>query len=241
MSDQQRLAETFVRLADNLVDDFDVVDLMVLLTESCVELLDASAAGLLLADPSGHLRLIAATSEALETVELFQVQNEEGPCQDCFQTGRPVSAHDLAAESGRWPRFCPVAIAAGFRSAHALPMRLRGQVLGALNLFREEPAAITDDDCATGQALADVATIAMLQNRSLDDARVVGQQLEHALRSRVVIEQAKGVISERLGVGMDEAFGRLRGFARNRQTRLSDVAREVVAGALQPERLARRR
>ena len=241
MSREQRLAETFVALADSLVDDFDVVDLMVLLTERCVELLDASAAGLLLADSAGQLRVLAATSEAIETVELFQVQNHEGPCQDCFGSGRPVSAPDLSAETARWPRFAPVAIEGGFRSAHALPMRLRDRVLGALNLFRAEPAQMTPADLATGQALADVATIALLQSRTVDDARRVSDQLEQALQSRVVIEQAKGILGERTGCDMSEAFDRLRGFARSRQARLSDVARQVVEGSLQPEAVHARR
>ena len=237
MSDQQRLAETFVRLADNLVDDFDVVDLMAVLTESCVELLGASAAGLLLADAQGTLNVVAATSEALETVELFQIQNDEGPCQDCFHSGRAVIVADLAAETGRWPRFAPFAMGAGFRSAHALPMRLRSQVLGALNLFTPRPFAMTAAELATGQALADVATIALLQSRTLDQARVVVEQLEQALQSRIAIEQAKGILAERLSCDMDEAFGRLRAHARSRQARLSDVARQVVEGGLRPEAL----
>jgi GAF domain-containing protein len=239
MKREQRLTETFVELADSLVDGFDVVDLMVLLTERCVELLDATAAGLLLADPTGHLRLIAATSEASELVELFQVQNEEGPCQDCFVTGRPVNAADLRAESGRWPRFAPFAMERGFRSANALPMRLRSQVLGALNLFRTEPTQVGAADLAVAQALADVATIALLQSRVIDDARLVADQLEHALQSRILIEQAKGIIAERVGCDMTQAFDRLRGYARATQMRLSAVAAQVVDGSLHPEAFAR--
>ena len=240
MTREQRLTETFVELADSLVEGFDVVELMVLLTERCVELLDATAAGLLLADPAGHLRLIAATSEASEMVELFQVQREEGPCQDCFLTGAPVSAADLRTESGRWPRFAPFAIERGFHSANALPMRLRRQVLGALNLFRAEPAEVGVADLAVAQALADVATIALLQSRVIDDARLVAEQLEQALKSRVVIEQAKGVIAERAGCDMPQAFARLRGYARTNQARLADVAAQVVDGTIRPEAFAPR-
>jgi len=232
---EQRLSRTFVELADTLVDDFDVVDLMVLLTERSVELLDAAAAGLLLANVDGTLRVMAATSEATGTVELFEVQNDEGPCRDCFHSGAPVSVADVASESERWPRFAPVALSAGFRAAHALPLRLRGQVLGALNLFRTEPVALGPSDLATGQALADVATISLLQSRALRDVQAVAEQLEEALNSRTAVEQAKGVIAERLGIGMDEAFSRLRGFARSRQSRLTDVALEVVAGTVRPE------
>jgi GAF domain-containing protein len=232
---EQRLSRTFVELADTLVDDFDVVDLMVLLTERSVELLDASAAGILLVDVDGTLRVMAATSEASSAVELFEAQNGEGPSRDCFHSGVPVSVTDLSTEAERWPRFAPVALSAGFRAAHALPLRLRGQILGALNLFRTEPAAIGRSDLVTGQALADVATISLLQSRALGDVQAVAEQLQEALNSRTAVEQAKGVIAERLGVGMDEAFARLRRYARSQQSRLTDVALQVVAGTLRPE------
>ena len=224
-----------MELADSLVDDFDVVDLMVLLVERCVELFDASAAGLLLADLNGTLCVVAATSEAMGTVELFQVQNDEGPCRDCFHSGAAVNVGDLAAEADRWPRFVPVATDAGFRSAHALPLRLRGQILGALNLFGAEPVALSVSDLANAQALADVATISLLQSRALRDSQAVAEQLEEALNSRVAIEQAKGIIAERLEIEMDEAFSRLRRFARARQSRLTDVAHDVIEGRLRPE------
>jgi GAF domain-containing protein len=240
MTREQRLSRTFVELADTLVDDFDVVDLMTLLTERSVELLDASAAGLVLANGDGSLRVMAATSEATGTVELFEVQNDEGPCRDCYHSGAPVSVADLSGASERWPRFSPFALSAGFRAAHALPLRLRGQVLGALNLFRAEPSPLSPSDLATGQALADVATISLLQSRALRDVQAVAEQLEEALNSRTAVEQAKGVLAERLGVGMDEAFSRLRRFARSRQSRLTDVAHEVVAGTLLPEEVGAR-
>jgi GAF domain-containing protein len=230
---EERLARTLVQLADSLVDDFDVVDLTVLLTERCVELLDASAAGLLLLNVRGSLNLMAATSEATEVVELFQIQSDEGPCRDCIHTGAPVNVADLAEETERWPRFAPVAVEAGFRAAHAVPMRLRAQVLGALNLFRAEPTMVERSDLAIAQAFADIATIALLQARAIHESHLVADQLEEALNSRILIEQAKGILSERGGVGMDEAFARLR-FARSRQRYLSDVAQEVVDGGLRP-------
>lgn len=237
MNREQRLAQSLVELADSLVADFDVVDLMVLLTERSVELLDASAAGLLLADTSGTLRLMAATSEAAQTVELLQIQADEGPCRDCYHSGAPVNVADLADETDRWPRFAPVAIGAGFRSAHAVPLRLRSQTLGAMNLFCAEPVMLERSDLVVGQALADVATIALLQHRAADDAHVVTNQLEAALQSRIVIEQAKGIIAERAQCDMDVAFARLRRFARTRQRRLSEVAHEVVDGTLRPEEI----
>ena len=235
MTREQRLASTFVDLADSLVEDFDVVDLMMLLTERCVELLDAAAAGLLLADGEGNLRLMAATSEALQMVELFQIQSDEGLCRDCFHSGRPVSTPDLADESGRWPRFAPVASAAGFRAAHALPLRLRGQVLGALNLFRTEPVALSRADLATAQAFADVATIALLQSRALHDSQLIADQLQEALQSRIVIEQAKGILAQALGLEMDQAFARMRRHARSGERRLAEIAQEVVDGTIEPD------
>jgi transcriptional regulator with GAF, ATPase, and Fis domain len=239
MTREERLGATFVELADSLVDDFDVVDLMVLLTERCVEILDAASAGLLLADGVGNLNLIAATSEATETVELFQVQNDEGPCADCFRSGQPVTCDDLAASSAteRWPRFAAVALGAGFQAADAFPLRLRGQVLGAMNLFRTRAVAMDAADGTAAQALADVATIALLQSRAISDSHVVAEQLQHALTSRIAIEQAKGIIAERLGCEMDEAFRVLRTHARAGGLRLAVVAQEVVAGTLRPDAL----
>ncbi len=232
MRREERLARTFVELSDTLVDDFDVVELMGLLVERSVELLDASAAGLLLADNDDMLRLMASTSEAMELVELFQVQNDEGPCLDCYRGGEPVVADDLARAGGRWPRFAHYAVNAGFSSAHALPLRLRGRILGALNLFRDERGGLGQADVAIGQALADAATIAVLQFRAMGEATLVAEQLQAALQTRIVIEQAKGVLAERADIGMDEAFSRLRGYARSHHRLLSEVADDVVAGTL---------
>jgi GAF domain-containing protein len=239
---EERLVRTLVQLADSLVDDFDVVDLTVLLTERCVELLDAAAAGLLLRGGQGGLNLMAATSEAAGAVELFQIQTDEGPCRDCILTGMPVNVADLAAETERWPRFAPVGVEAGFRAAHAVPMRLRTEVIGALNLFRLQPTMLARSDLTVAQALADIATIALLQSRAIYESQVVTDQLEEALQSRVLIEQAKGILAESGRVGMDEAFTRLRRFARSAQRHLADIAQEIVDGTLPPaEVLALRR
>lgn len=225
---EDRLAQTFVELADSLVEDFDVVDLLAHLGERCVELFDAAAAGLLLADGQGALRLMAATNEAMEIVELFQIQNAEGPCLDCFHSGEPVQVEDMAGAAERWPLFVPVATGAGFRSAHALPLRLRGQVLGALNLFRTSPGRLVPAEVTAAQALADVATIAIVQHRAAHDAQELADQLHLALNSRIVIEQAKGVIAEQAGIGMDEAFAHMRGHARRHRRLLAEVAHDVV-------------
>ena len=234
---EHRLSRAFVELADTLVDEFDVVDLYAMLAERCVELFDVSAAGLVLADAQGTLRLVASTSEATETVELFQIQNDEGPCLDCFRDRRAISVADIASERARWPRFTPFATHAGFRAVSAFPMRLRSRVLGALNLFGAESHAMRRSEAESAQALADVATIALLQHRAVHDAEAISAQLEVALHTRVAIEQAKGVIAESLGVDMQAAFTRLRGHARAHQRPLGEVAEEVAAKRLMPGEL----
>jgi hypothetical protein len=232
--DGELLSETFVELTDTLVAGFDVIDFLHVLTDRSVQLLDVSAAGLLLADPRGELRgelrVVAASSEAARLLELFQLQNDQGPCLDCFRSGRPVAAADLAAATTRWPRFAPAARQAGFAAVQALPMRLREQVIGALNLFRADPGALAPADIRVGQALADVATISLLHERSMRHSDTLNEQLQTALNSRVIIEQAKGKLAERLGVDMDQAFSLLRDRARVSNRRLSDLARGFVDG-----------
>lgn len=226
------LARTLVELADTLVDDFDVVELLTLLADRCVEVLDVDAAGLMLVAPDGDLRSMASSSEAMHVLELFELQAHEGPCLDCYRTGQPVVNQDLATVNGRWPRFAPEALAAGFHAVHALPMRLRGTVIGALNLFHINAGEMRLPDIEVAQAFADVATIAILQHRATLEGQVVNEQLNHALNSRVVIEQAKGMIADRLDLNMEHAFTTLRSHARNHNLRLVDVAHEVIAGTL---------
>ncbi|HLF98893.1 MAG TPA: GAF and ANTAR domain-containing protein [Acidimicrobiia bacterium] len=228
---ESRLARALVELADTLVDDFDVVELLTRLTDRCVEVLDVGAAGLMLVGTDGHLRVMASSSEAMRVLELFELQADEGPCLDCFATGQAVVNDDLTLD-GPWPRFAPHALAAGFRSALALPMRLRGTVIGALNLFHTSAGGMAEDDVAAAQALADVATIAILQHRAATEAQVLSEQLNHALNSRIVIEQAKGMVAERRTVDMEDAFAMLRGHARNQNLRLADVAGAVIDGTL---------
>ena len=227
-----RLARTFVTLADTLVDDFDVVDLMDRLVHTCVDLLGATAAGLLLVDQRGGMQLIASTSEEMRLLELFQLQNEEGPCLDCIATGVPVTEHDLAAQAERWPRFTQAAAEAGYASVHALPLRLRDDVIGGLNLFRSAGEPFTAEEEQVAQALADVATIGILQQRAVHRSSLLAEQLQTALQSRVVIEQAKGVLAEHGGLGMDEAYRALRTYARNGNHKLSDAAEGVVRGRI---------
>ncbi len=229
--DGELLSGTFVELTDTMVADFDVIDFLHVLTDRSAQLLDVSAAGLLLADPRGELRVVAASSEAARLLELFQLQNDQGPCLDCFRSGRPVAAADLAASGARWPRFAPAARQAGFGAVQALPMRLREQVIGALNLFRAGPGAFDPGDVRVGQALADVATISLLHERSMRHSDALNEQLQTALNSRVVIEQAKGKLAERLGVDMGQAFSLLRDHARTRNLRLSALAQAFVDGS----------
>jgi GAF domain-containing protein len=226
---QTLTATTFVEIVDTLVGDFDVIEVLTRLTSRCVELLDAAAAGILLADSDGHLRVIGASNEQIQLLELFQVQNDEGPCLDCFHTGHVVLHSDLDTVSP-WPLFAAECTNVGFASVCAVPLRLNARTLGCLNMFMAEPGGLTDTDVALAQALADVASIAIIQDQATRDAAVREGHLQHALNSRIAIEQAKGMIAERNHVDMDEAFSRLRAYARNHNLRLTDVADELIAG-----------
>jgi GAF domain-containing protein len=235
------LARTLVELADTLVDEFDVVDLLSLLADRCVEVLDVAAAGIMLAGPDGALRVMASSSEAMRVLELFEVQSQEGPCLDCHRTGEPVLNQDLATAASRWPLFATEALEAGFQSVQALPLRLRGTVIGALNLFHTDTSAMGQADVDVAQAFADIATIAILQHRAGRDAQVVNEQLNHALNSRIVIEQAKGMVAEREGLDMEQSFSRLRDHARNHNLRLAELAADVISGTMTPSALDRPR
>lgn len=226
------LVRTFVELADTLVDDFDMVELLTRLADRCVEVLDVDAAGIMLAGPDGDLRVVASSSDAMRMLELFELQADEGPCMECFATGEPVVNERLSASGHHWVSFSPRAFEAGFRSVHALPMRLRRQTLGALNLFRTTEGLLDETDVLAAQALADVATIALLQHRAASDAQMLNEQLTTALNSRIVIEQAKGMIAERTGADMGDAFSRLRNHARNHNLRLIDLARSIIDGTM---------
>jgi GAF domain-containing protein len=226
------LARTFVDVSDTLVADFDVLDFLAVLAGRCVELLGMSEAGLMLADPQGILRVAASSSHAMNLLELFELQYDDGPCVDCFRTKAPVREDNLHDAVSRWPRFAPEAIAAGFASVYALPMRLRHQVIGSLNLLRVERRELDGDELQIAQALADVATIGILQHRAATESRHIAEQLQYALNSRIVIEQAKGVISAHAGLEMDDAFTTMRQYARNHNQRLADVAGAIAGGSL---------
>jgi GAF domain-containing protein len=228
----ERLAQAFVELADTLVAGFDLMDFLHTLTERCVELLEVDAAGLLLADGRGALRLVAASTEQARVAELFQIQNDEGPCLDCYHSGQVVMISDIRTEqaAARWPRFAAAAQEMGFAGVHAIPMRLRDQVIGTLNLFRAEPDGLDPAVARAARALVDVATIGILQERAVHQQELLAEQLQVALNSRVIIEQAKGILAERLQMSPDEAFVMLRRFARNHNRPLTQLAAEVIGG-----------
>jgi ANTAR domain/GAF domain len=224
---ETQVLDAVISLVDSLLDDFDVVELLTELTERCADLLDIAAAGILLADPLGQLRLLAATSKQTWELELFQLQADEGPCVDCYSTGQPVSAADMRLATARWPRFVPAALEAGVASVHAVPMRAAGLVLGSMGLFGVRPGALTESDLLVGQTLAHIACVAILQEIPPNPATVI-PQLRTALTHRIVVEQAKGFLRERLDISVDEAFSLLRRYARIHGDHLTDVARQLL-------------
>jgi len=237
MNREQHLARVFVELADTLIADFDAIDLLHTLTERTVGLLDVDAAGLVMEDPRGRLQVLAATSHAARLLELFELQNEEGPCLDCYTSGEQVVNVDLADAAARWQKFTPASVKAGYQSVHALPLRLRNRTLGAMNLFVSDRSNLTPEDVAVGQAMADVATIGLLQERDVRRQEVLAEQLHDALNSRILIEQAKGVLAERAGIDVDDAFRRMRAYSRHLSRPLNSIATAVIDNAIAIEEL----
>ncbi len=224
----ETLAALFVETADTLVDDFDLIEFLAVITTRAAQVSHADSAGLVLADPHGNLQYMAASRESARLMELFAIQNDEGPCFDCYRTGHAVSCAELSASVDRWPRFADKAVHFGFTGVHALPLRHRGTTIGALNLFTAGGPLLSGDDVTILQAVADVATIAILQERTIRAGEVLNSQLQAALNSRIVIEQAKGALARILSVTVDDAFTEMRVYARANHLKLSDVAREVL-------------
>jgi transcriptional regulator with GAF, ATPase, and Fis domain len=237
MTREDRLLETFVTLADTLIDQYDIIEFLQTLAECCVDVVDVSAAGIMLADHEGGLRHAACSNEQMRFVELMELQLEEGPCFDAFRTRRPVVCASPEEAVERWPNFAPRAQAGGFSGYSAVPMRLRTEVIGALNLFSFSSLALNDGDIKVVQAMADVATIGILQERLVRDANAFSTQLKVALESRIVIEQAKGIIAEHSKISVDVAFDRMRAYARGHNRLLSDTARQVIDGSLRSDEL----
>lgn len=232
MVSQQRLVDVFVELADTLVAEFDVIDFLHTLTESTVELLDAQAAGLMLADQRGNIQVVASSTEESRLLELFEIQHEQGPCLDCYRLGAPVINLDPDEAEGRWPGFGAAIRDSNFTSVHAVPLRLRDETIGAMNIFLARPGLLTPADVALGQGLADIATIGLLQERAVHEQQILAEQLQGALNSRVVIEQAKGMFAERHDVEVAAAFTAMRGHARRTGQPLLAVANQVIDGTL---------
>ena len=226
----QRLATIFVEVADTLVDEFDLIDFLHMLTDRAASLVDAAAVGIVLADPRGRLEFMAGSNENVKMLELFQLQNQEGPCLEAFRTARPVINVDLGAAGDRWPKFAPRATALGYQAVHAFPLRLRQQVIGAMNVFGVTKGGdFHGADVAVMQALADVASIGLIQERAIRRGEVLAEQLQGALNSRIVLEQAKGAVAQARGVSVDEAFTSIRSYARSNNQRLTDLAHTIVA------------
>ena len=228
----ERLSETFVELADTLVAGYDLMEFLQTLTERCVELLEVNAAGLLLADAGNALQVVAASTEQARIIELFQIQMNEGPCLDCYRSGQAVIVSDIRSDraASRWPQFAAATLEMGYTGVHAIPMRLRDQVIGTLNLFRTAPDGLEPAVVVAATALVDVATIGILQERAVRHQEVVAGQLQLALNSRIIIEQAKGILAERLRVTPDEAFVTLRRYARDHNHPLTGLAGDVIHG-----------
>jgi GAF domain-containing protein len=234
MAEVTRIAQVFVELADTLVENFDVVDFLQTLTDRCVELLGTDASGLMLSDQRGGLQVMTATMQRARMLELFELQIQEGPCLDCFNSGDAITNVDLTQPetAKQWPAFTAAAVRAGFGTTHALPMRLRGQVIGALNLFNDKPVRVSDSDLTVAQAMADVATIGLLHQRTTHEQTVLSEQLQTALHSRVLIEQAKGALAAHTQLDVNQAFHKMRAYARGNNLTLTDVATAIMDGAM---------
>ena len=229
MTRQDLLSRTFVELADTLVENYDQIDFLHRLAERCVSLLGVAEAGVVLVDPEGQLRPLASSSERMHLIELIEVQREDGPCLDSWRSGKAVREDDLAESRERWPRFAPAALEAGFLSAYAVPMRLRDERIGALNLFASQTYGLIEPDETIAQAMADVATIGILHARFIREREEVSEQLRAAFNARIALEQAKGIVAEATGTDVDEAFALMRGYTRRHRLLLSEVARQLIS------------
>jgi GAF domain-containing protein len=237
MSGESLLMATLVELADKLVDDYDVIDVLTVLSHRGVEVLKVDAVGVMLASSVGELQCIASSSESMRTLELFQIHANEGPCVDCIRNGLSITNLALSETIDRWPMFAPQALAQGFSAVHCLPMRLRGRTIGALNLFSTHLGPFTDDDVLVARGLADVATIAILQHQSTVDASTSNTQVSNAINSRVIIEQAVGMIRQATSDSKDDSFDRLRAHAGNHHEGLTVIARRIVGKSMNPNDL----
>lgn len=220
--------DTFVELADTLVSNYDIGEFLYLLVERCQDVLQVDAGGVLLESPDGTLNLAAATSEKMSRLEESEISNNEGPCFEAYRDVKQIVAEDLQLTLEQWPNVTQVALDMDLHSVYAFPLRLRDDCIGALNLYREHPGPFDDRDVRLAQAFADVAAIGILQQRQIIEAQTRADQLQGALNTRVVIEQAKGVLAGKTGVTPDEAFEALRKHARNNRMNVHKLAVRVV-------------
>ncbi|WP_320780186.1 ANTAR domain-containing protein [Streptomyces sp. CRN 30] len=228
MSREQHIARTFVELADTLVEDFDVIDFLQQMTVRCRELLDITDAAVFLAHPPPHLHSPAPCDPSPALQEVLNTACRQGPALDAHRARRPVTWSDPAEADARWPEFTARLRQAGYVRATAVPMRLREDNLGSLLLLRAGDRPLNADDLALAQALADAATIGLLQARTIHEQHAVNEQLHAALQNRIVIEQAKGLLAARSNISLNHAFDALRRHARHHQILLSKVARDVI-------------
>jgi GAF domain-containing protein len=239
MTREQRLAEVFVEAADSLIADFDLIGFLQQLVVRCMELLDVAAVGILLADQHGRLQVLAASDEHTRHLELLALEHDQGPCVDCYRSGSPrtdIDLHDPQATC-HWPWFAAAAQATGFATANAIPLRLRGRVVGVLGLFQTDPEPLSAADLTLAQALADVATIAILQQRALAHGELQRGQLQYALTSGIVLEQVKGILAERWHLSVDQAFAAFRIFARSHHHHLASLARRITDGTFDTDQI----
>jgi GAF domain-containing protein len=238
LSREAQLSSLLVRLADTLSEDIDLVELMTVLAEGTVSILAVDEAGVVLADPRGSLRVVASSSERMRDLELYEMQNQDGPCLECFSRGEAVlNVHLDANGDDRWPHFGPRARQVGYRVVHAFPIRHRATTIGMVNAFATGGADLTPDEIQVGEAMAQMAAIGLLHQRAVLDRQTVIEQLEHALDARVTVEQAKGVLSERLGTSLLDAYGLLRNYARRNATPVTSVAAAVLTRELNDDAL----
>jgi transcriptional regulator with GAF, ATPase, and Fis domain len=237
LSTDHDILRALVEFADTFVADYDVVDFLQRLAERCITLLDVDEAGVMLVDANQTLRYAASSSEKMRLVELLELQTNEGPCLDAFNSRAVIASNDADDAERRWPTFGPHGRAAGFETYVGIPLRLRAESIGALNLLSRQAGGLSDDDAFVAQALADIATIGVLQARAIEDGRTVTTQLQTALESRIAIEQAKGILAERMTMDVEAAFELLRGHARTHNAKLTDIARAIVDGTVTPEDL----
>lgn len=235
VSRERKVSELYVRLSDTLVSGYDVSEFLQMLVEGCKDVLEVDVVGVLLEKRDGELSVSAASDEEMRTLEALELQTRGGPCFDAYTQQQQVVVEDLEACRDRWPQFVEKALDLGFRCGHAFPLRRREDTLGALDMYKEAPAPFTEDDVHLAQSLADIATIAIVNQRTVRDAEILAEQLQTALHSRVLIEQAKGVLAGREGISPEEAFDRIRRHCRNSHETMRDVSRQVVDEGFLPD------